>query len=546
MEDGWETNIKRLNIDIYVPNNNSEIRIWGHGPYNGKSSIINNNHVNLYCTDIKPYQYVAGRILFDNSNIAKSSKKSKIDAMPIILSDEKDIIEFKTEKQAYNKKVIGMSICLFVYWIILLFVFEKDKKYNVINIEEDEIFKKYNPLIAGCIQGNRNILARDIISIVINLINKKVINLDLQNKLSDKIEYDYIIEKNSENEKNMDGIERFIYNWIFKNNDKVNLVDRLKKMPKEKDANRKFKELNDIASKKLSIEGANQAKVPMCIRVFNIFLFILSVIVVIKHILFNSNYNEYIIRSELNISFYICIFIFLLPLFLALLKIPINLIIIIRHKINKTVQRITGKKIVTTVISLIILFGTIIIFTAIISSSKYLVIDEILICIASIIVLTDNLMLKNSPNMIEDYSKLNALKNKISEYTLLDNKNFEDVILWEKYLSYAISFGIGKEMIKKIEGLNIDDDLNQLLNNINFVQYIYSDYSDFYYYASLDRRFVQEYNRTTNNIFKSIGSSYGSDSHYSGGGGDFSGGGSSFSGGGGRGRRRRSFLKKQS
>lgn len=58
--------------------------------------------------------------------------------------------------------------------------------------------------------------------------------------------------------------------------------------------------------------------------------------------------------------------------------------------------------IVTTTISLILFFGIIIILTAIFSPEKYIVADEILICIATILILTDNLMLKNNAIMIED------------------------------------------------------------------------------------------------------------------------------------------------
>ena len=95
--------------------------------------------------------------------------------------------------------------------------------------------------------------------------------------------------------------------------------------------------------------------------------------------------------------------IILIMLFMIILNWAMNLIVIIRHKINKTVQRITGQKIATTTISLLVLFGSMIILTAIFSPVKYIVVDEILICIATILVLTDNLMLKNSVIMIEDF-----------------------------------------------------------------------------------------------------------------------------------------------
>ena len=48
-----------------------------------------------------------------------------------------------------------MEVCLLIYWIILLLVYEKDKKYMVENIDEDYLFEKYNAIMAGCIQGSR-------------------------------------------------------------------------------------------------------------------------------------------------------------------------------------------------------------------------------------------------------------------------------------------------------------------------------------------------------------------------------------------------------
>lgn len=48
----------------------------------------------------------------------------------------------------------------------------------------------------------------------------------------------------------MDKIETYVYNWIFEGKGGVvDLNKRLKELPKEKEANRKFKTLNDIARK---------------------------------------------------------------------------------------------------------------------------------------------------------------------------------------------------------------------------------------------------------------------------------------------------------
>ena len=53
---GWECDIKNLNIDIYLPNNKEEIKIWGHGPDNGMSEIINNTHANFKVSNVKKGQ----------------------------------------------------------------------------------------------------------------------------------------------------------------------------------------------------------------------------------------------------------------------------------------------------------------------------------------------------------------------------------------------------------------------------------------------------------------------------------------------------------
>ena len=148
--------------------------------------------------------------------------------------------------------------------------------------------------------------------------------------------------------------------------------------------------------------------------------------------------------------------------------------------------------------------------TAIFAEAKYIIADEILICIATILILTDNLMLKNSATMIEDYSKLNSLKYKIENYSMMEDKDVEQITLWEKYLSYAVSFGVASKIVKRLQGLHLDEDLLNLVSNEKFVDFITSDYYMFYRYASLDRRFMKAYGETTGKMFKAMGSSSGS------------------------------------
>lgn len=180
--------------------------------------MISNTHANFKVRNVQVGQYVAARVLFDNSNIVNSTKKSGIDAEAIVRENENDIINHTEQKQKFTRNVVIMGICLLIYWIILLLIYEKDKKFILDEIDEDYLFKKYNPIIAGCIQGSRNILARDIIAQILSLIDKGNIKLEIYDKLSDG-RYSYSISKKAEKEQEMDKIEKYVYDWVFDGKD---------------------------------------------------------------------------------------------------------------------------------------------------------------------------------------------------------------------------------------------------------------------------------------------------------------------------------------
>ena len=74
--------------------------------------------------------------MFNNNNIINSTKNSNINAKNIILDDEKEISENRELKKSYTFKIIIIAICLLVYWIILMLIYEKDKKYILDNVDE--------------------------------------------------------------------------------------------------------------------------------------------------------------------------------------------------------------------------------------------------------------------------------------------------------------------------------------------------------------------------------------------------------------------------
>lgn len=513
----WECTIEKLKIDIFLPYNTQEIKVWGHGPDNGVSKIINNQHVSLEVDNVRKGKYVAARVVFDKSNIANARKISNLNAYNLIYEDEKKIAKISDAKQNYTRNMGIFALGLLVYWIVLLVKYEKDKKYKVVAIKDDELFEKYNPMIAGCLEGNRCILARDIIAVILNLIDKKNIELELKSKIDGRDNYEYLIKKVPNKESEMDMVEKYVYDWIFKYNDCIDLSYALERMPKDEEANKKFKQLNKIVQQELNKKGANNQSVPKFLRIFNTILFIFIIFLSIHHILYQGFDID---ANKIGLLLPIIVYAFALsPMLIMIFYLPISLIVTLRHGITRIVHKITGKKVVTTAITIITLSLIVLVLTILFvpTEYKYIIVDELLICIAMIIIFTDNLMLQNSIKIIEDYSKVNGLKDKIENYTMMEDRDIEQVKLWGKYLAYAVSFGIADKISKRIKKLHLDEDLLGILNNNKMFNYISSDYYFFYKYASLDKKFVGKYADVAGKIAISGGSS--------GRGGGFSGGG---------------------
>ena len=389
----------------------------------------------------------------------------------ILISNNVQAINSIEERNVFNNNLIILSVILIIYWIFLLFKYERDKKYDIASNDE-EMFNKYNPLIAGCIQGNRNVVARDIIAVILDLVNKKYLIIEtIQDK---KDNYKYFLKINKKSNYKLDEIEQYITDWTFFKYERnktekegLNLIDRLKEMTNEYVANRKFIKLDKITTEHLNKLGANQVKVPKIIRIFNIYIFIFAVGLALYNI--SKGMNIDFLNLIIDLTYYS------LSLFVLFIYIIAIIIRFLKKIINKIVVKISEQKIVFTSVCIIVFFVITMIISAILIYNKYLLTGELLIGIAALIMFTDNLMTKHDPIMAEDYSRLNALKNKIEKYSMIDDKEIKEIVLWEKYLTYAISFGIA-DKIKWKGKIMLGEDWTM---HILYYDMFYDDYNIF-------------------------------------------------------------------
>lgn len=116
-----------------------------------------------------------------------------------------------------------------------------------------------------------------------------------------------------------------------------------------------------------------------------------------------------------------------------------------------------------------------------------------------------------------------GLKNYMEDFSMLNERDIPDLVLWEKYLVYATAFGISDKVIEQLK--IVYPNFDNLDNNSSSYIYLMSD-------SHYGRDFIKDVNNSFNSVYNAYSSAYSaahsSSSSGSGGGGGFS------SGGGGR------------
>ena len=410
---------------------------------------------------------------------------------------------------SYTIFVIVLSIVLLIYWIFLLFKYEYDKKMIVNKIDEEYLFNQFNPLLAGCIADGRQIIARDIIAVILNLIRKKHIKLEvIPNKNDDPPKYQISI--NDEDYFKMDEIESHITYWLFQNDRNVDLVEALETLAQSDDANEKIAQLEYLCKDKLTELGTNVEKVPKGLRIINTIIFIYCIIVVIGHILMEKISLDITtnIGAALFSSTMLYVYGLIAGIFFTIFLVNniLRITLVLKNKAENLIRTYTGKKIYIKSILITCVFAIIVCLT-IFTQNTYLIADELLICIALIIMVTDNLMLKNDVKALRTYSELHALKINIeTSYNEVNDAKLEE------YFVYAISFGNYYNIAMKVISSN-----SEFLKSVckpYVMEYIITNYYVFYKHIGTSGKYLIWSKKTNSTMFKTIDRFYAEDEGY--------------------------------
>lgn len=528
----------RVNVDgLFTPDNTIGV---SHGNATGSYKFKGSTFTSHF-SHVSPGEFVGVRLAFPNELVSKSNKQSNLYGLPLITEFEEYLDKMSDIRKSLNIFALFASILLIIYWI---FLYKKYEKERVIFWEPDDelkLLEKYNPMIAACIAQDRGMHPRDIIAVLINLVNKKVLDMDVKQEFVNIDEKLYYLEKNKhffeniDNINQLDQIEKLIVEMFFENDSKIELASYTKAMAKNESKINKIKLLDKQVAVTLSKLGANKETMPKSLRIFHTIVFILVCVFIIGIIAFNL-YLKDINLFNLSISYLYLIFLLLPMMFgiiFVILKILNFFIVLIKKGIRKLVYKFSNKDLMVTAAEIIGLSLVVFLLLAVISGETYVLSVTFLFAVSLLIIKTDNLMTKHSRTILKDYFLLKSIQNKI-ETSALNDRTIESQLVWDKYLTFSIALGytLVDEYSKDLTFMEgFDTLLDSLADTFLELAYIERDFH------TIQR--INSFGKFTGNLFKiygkaaissrGIGSSSGGSSF---GGGGFSGGGG---GGGGRG-----------
>lgn len=467
----YQEEINNLIIRINLPSSSKELRIFSHGPLNGKNRIIDDKSVEITYETLDKENAVDGRVVFDKSIVPNATKKSNVDGLGKILEVEKERANYanklreaarKREKMLQTLAII-MEILLGIWLIGLIVIVYKfynknDKEYrSEFNGKYFRDFpEEYTPSTVSYLM-NKSINNLSFNAGILDLIRKKAITIeevtiDKKGLFKNKQQKDYKLSRNMNfNLDTLSTSEKKLFNLLIGtvgNGDYVILGD-MKEFSKDYDNAKRLISGYDSWRYACELEAETE------------------------------EFYENTKKEKTNCILYSLIFI---PItFLALLC-------------GSNMGRVL----------LMDLFGIL----AIIYFSS---------------------ATKRTKKGNEQYHKWKGLKNFLADFGRLDEKDLPEIKLWERYLVYATMFGLAAKvqnaMKMNLERMNYSD-------NIDFT-YLYFD--NYYFSNSMTNAVNSSLSSARGTISThELASSSDSSSGGYGGGSSFGGGGFGGGSGGGR------------
>ena len=582
--------IKNLRVYVSVPNNKDIIKVWAHGPENGKSNIISNEKVEATINNLNSNTAIDIRVVFDKSVIKNSNKTTNVSALDKIINYETELANISNKKREdyleskfYTlKSVPSMNNYIAVlntineynneekteYYLNRLYEYKDKVDVYEYNNFKSEIQKQtyYGYEITSCSSDKVfNTELKNKITEERNNLKNKLIKTEILNEiktiilamLSILLSYLIISIPKFKNRK----IKKVVPIYTRDLPKDISIVSAGILIDSKLSKDEISGAILDLIRKKIIILDYTDQKHPILILnkdnynvAFDTDRYLVNLIfehnnqVELKKIKkINTdrfkNWKNLLLKElkdkgyaietddekpiKINVIFVVSSIIsFFTPFYIL----GIFFLLIYSLKRYKQYTIIVIFQIINYILLRNTLLNNHFIYLSIITN-----ILAIIMLFLYLRKITFKLNIKLTNLGLEKRKELFGLRNFLNDFSRLNEKDIPEVYLWEEYLIYATVFGIGD---KVLNSMKLKDINNSIIDNVSFV-YNYSNYIDSFSNISNNILFMTKPEMKLYMPESLDAGTWGGSSSGSGGGGGFSGGsssGGSFGGGGGGGR----------
>lgn len=270
----WEEVLNDVEINIYLPEASDELRVFAHGPLEGVSEIVSDQQVRLSIDAMYPGEMLDGRVVFSADVLDSCEKTTSFEALAQILeveqerADEANDIRDAAARRYYL--FLGLAFLglmgMIVGIIYVYFKYDKEKKPDFQGKYYRELPADYGPAVMSYNYYQKKISTRDLTATILDMIRKKVFNLEINKVekkrflLGSKIEDEYTIVDNSKNlRRPLTREEELVRYWLIDKigNGRSTTFDEIEEYSKKKENAMEFYDDYDLWKTMVQGEAEN-------------------------------------------------------------------------------------------------------------------------------------------------------------------------------------------------------------------------------------------------------------------------------------------------
>ncbi|TAH64227.1 MAG: DUF2207 domain-containing protein [Anaerolineaceae bacterium] len=212
-----------VNINLPSEDNSNKVKVFAHGPLNGRIDKINNKLYRFKVEKVPSKTFIEGRLLFPTEYIAESKNIHNIDKYQDIIDEEaalqtkieQDRLKREASRKLLNNITLAVSGISILAFAIALYQSKRNINKEILNIEFRDIPEDCTPAVASYITG-MFVGSNIIFATILDLFRKGYLRIRGEDEAFDVLDNDnFVIHKTKNIDMSLIDHERYFMNWLF-------------------------------------------------------------------------------------------------------------------------------------------------------------------------------------------------------------------------------------------------------------------------------------------------------------------------------------------